>query len=141
MERSEIPHDPHHLRVPSGASKTMSEPIVHSTQTVHLSCVKINTISKQTENELPLEPRHLVVPSGASKTISEPMVRLAQTVHLSCTDTNNVSKEKEVRIHMTHVTYEFHWLRPKGFPSLWYVRRKPCSYLASRLTLSPKGPK
>ena len=103
MERSEIPHDPCYLGVPSGVSKTMSEPIVHSTQTVHLSCVKINTISKQTENELPLEPRHLVVPSGASKTISEPMVRLAQTVHLSCTDTNNVSKEKEVRFHMTHV--------------------------------------
>ena len=103
MERSEIPHDARHLGVPSGASKTMSEPIVHSTQTVHLSCVIINTISKQTEHELPLEPRHLVVPSGASKMIYEPMVRLAQTVHLSCTDSNNVSKDKEVRFHMTLV--------------------------------------
>jgi hypothetical protein len=26
------------------------------------------------------------------------------------------------------------------FPSPWYVRRKPCTYLASRLTLSPNGP-
>ena len=82
MERSEIPYDPRHLGVPSGASKMMSEPIVHSTQTVHLSCIKIYTISKQTEDELPLEPRHLVAPSGASKMISEPMLRLAQTVHL-----------------------------------------------------------
>ena len=104
MERSEIPYDPRHLGAPSGASKMMSEPIVHLTQTMHLSCIKINTISKQTENELPLEPRHQVVPSGASKTISEPMVHLAQTVHLSCTDSNNVSKDKEVRFHMTHVT-------------------------------------
>ena len=103
MERSEIPHDPRDLGVPSGESKMMSEPIVHLTQTVHLSCIKINTISKQTENELPLEPRHLVVPSGASKTISDSILRLAQTVHLSCTDTNNISKEKEVRFHMTHV--------------------------------------
>ena len=45
--------------------------------------------------------------------ISEPMVRLGQTMHLFCTDTNNVSKEKEVRSNMTHVTYEFHQVRPK----------------------------
>ena len=102
MERSQIPHDPRHLGVPLCASKTMSEPIVHSTQTVHLSCIKINTISKQTENELPLEPRHLVVPSGAFKTISEPILRLVQTMHLSCNDTKTASKWNEVRFHMTH---------------------------------------
>jgi hypothetical protein len=27
------------------------------------------------------------------------------------------------------------------FVSLWYVRRKPCTYLAPRLTLSPNRPK
>ena len=84
-------------------------------------------------NELPLEPRNLVVPSGASKTICKTMVHLAQTMHLSCTDTNPASKRKEVRFHMTHVTYEFHRVHPKRLPSLWYVRRKPCTYLASRL--------
>jgi hypothetical protein len=93
---------PRHLGVPSGESKMISEPMVRSTQTVHLSCVKIRTISKQTE--LSLEPRHLEVPSDASKTIYELMIRLAQTVHLSCTDTNTVSKLKEERFHMTHVT-------------------------------------
>ena len=46
---NEIPHDPRHLGVPSGASKTISEPMVRSAQTVHRSCVKIITISKQTE--------------------------------------------------------------------------------------------
>ena len=50
---------------------------------------------------------------GASKMISKPMVCLAQTMHLSCTDTNTISKEKEVRFHMTHVTMEFHLVRPK----------------------------
>jgi hypothetical protein len=48
-ERSEIPHDPHHLGVPLGVPKTMSEPMVRSTQTVHLSCTDTNTISKRKE--------------------------------------------------------------------------------------------
>jgi hypothetical protein len=76
--------------------------MVHSMQSVHLSCVKISTISKQTK--LSLEPRHLRLPLGASKMISEPMVCLAQAAHLSCTDTNTVSKQKKERFHMTNVT-------------------------------------
>jgi hypothetical protein len=80
----------------------ISEPTARSTQTVHLSSVRISTISKRTK--LSLHPRTLQVPLGASKMISEPMVRLAQTVHLSSTDSNTVSKDKEVRFHMTHVT-------------------------------------
>jgi hypothetical protein len=44
-----IPHDPRYLELPSGASKTISEPMVHLAQPVHLTCVKISTISKQTE--------------------------------------------------------------------------------------------
>jgi hypothetical protein len=83
-------------------SKMISEPMVHLTQIMHLSCVKISTISKRTM--LSLEPRHLGVPSGVSKPISEPMVRFAQTIHLSCTDTNSISEQKEVRIDMTHIT-------------------------------------
>jgi hypothetical protein len=70
----------------------ISEPIVRSMQTVHLSCIKIRNISKQTK--LSIEPHHLGVSSGASKPISELMVCLAQTVHLSSTDTNSVSKGK-----------------------------------------------
>jgi hypothetical protein len=30
-------------------------------------------------------------------------------------------------------------LRPKWFQRLWYVRHKPCTYLASRLALSLNG--
>jgi hypothetical protein len=86
------------------------------------------------------DPRHQEVPSGASKTIYEPMVRLTQTEHLSCTDTNTISKRTKTRFHTTHVTYEFHRVRPKLFMSLWYVQCKPCTYLASRLALSPNGP-
>jgi hypothetical protein len=56
-----------------------------------------------------------------------------EPVHLSCTYTNTVSKRTEMRS-------EFHPVRPKYFLNLWYVRRKPCTYLASRLALSSNGP-
>jgi hypothetical protein len=87
-----------------GASKMISETMVRSMKTMHLSSVMICTISEKDRNELPLEPHHLVEASSASKMISKPMVRLAQTIHLSCPDTNTVSKQKEERFHMTHTT-------------------------------------
>jgi hypothetical protein len=89
----------------------ISEPMVHSMQTVHLTSIKISTISKQAK--LSLEPHHLGVPSGVPKMIFEQMVHLAQTVHISCTNSYTISKGKEVRFHMTHVTYEFHRVHPK----------------------------
>jgi hypothetical protein len=36
---------------------------------------------------------------------------------------------------------EFYQVCPKWFLRLWYVWRKPCTYLASRLALSPNRPK
>ena len=78
------------------------ETMVRSTQTVHLSCVKISTISKW--SELSIEHHYLVAPSSVSKMIFEPMVRLAQTMHVSCTNTKTVSNQKEVRFNMTQIT-------------------------------------
>jgi hypothetical protein len=40
---------------------------------------------------------------------------------------------------MTHITFEFHRVRPKPFLMLWYVLHKQCSYLVSRLVLSSNG--
>jgi hypothetical protein len=57
-----------------------------------------------------------------------------EPVHLSCTYTNTVSKSTEMR-------FEFHPVRSKQYLSLWYVWSKPCTYVASRLALSPNGPK
>jgi hypothetical protein len=48
-DRIELSLEPHHLGVPSGVSKTVSEPMVHFTQTVHLSCTDTNTVSKWSE--------------------------------------------------------------------------------------------
>jgi hypothetical protein len=44
--RSEILQDPHHLEVSSGASKKIFKAMVCLAQTMHLSCIKISTISK-----------------------------------------------------------------------------------------------
>jgi hypothetical protein len=73
--------------------------------------------------------------------ISMPMEYSVQTVHLSCAEINTISKQTETSLHLTHVTLEYHRVCPKWFPSLWYVQRKLCTYHASRLILSPNGPK
>jgi hypothetical protein len=98
MERSEIPHDPRHLGVPSATCKMISEP---------LSYVKISTVSKQTE--LSLEPRHQRVPYGASKMISKPMVHdfwvyatFDAIVHLCCIKISAVSKWTKLSLESCH---------------------------------------
>jgi hypothetical protein len=64
--RNELPFDSHHLGVSSGVSKTISEPMVHLAQTVHLSCTETNTISKWIKTSLHLslvtQDYHLVHP-------------------------------------------------------------------------------
>jgi hypothetical protein len=44
-----IRHDPCHLAVPSGASKMVSLPMVHSELSVHLSYTNTSTVSKLSE--------------------------------------------------------------------------------------------
>jgi hypothetical protein len=52
--KNEIPHDKRHLGDPLGASNNVSMHMLRSIQTVHLSCVKISTISKRTETGIHL---------------------------------------------------------------------------------------
>ena len=154
-ERSDIPHDPRHLGVPSGASKRICKPMVHLAQTLHLSYTDTNTISNGTSSanhapifhrhkqclqiersEIPHDPRHLGVQSGALKMIFEPMVRSKQTVHLSYVKISTISKWTETNLHLILLTSEHHWVRPKRFLSLWYIWRQPCSYLIWTQTIS-----
>jgi hypothetical protein len=93
---------PTHLGVPLGASKTITEPMECSAQTMHLSCVKISTISKRTQTSFHLSLVTKEYHLRGSKMVSEPMVCLAQTVHLYCTDTNTAFKWTKSRFHMTH---------------------------------------
>ena len=53
-DRNKIPLEPRHLGVPSGASKMIFGTRVHSVQNLHLSCIKITTISKRTETSIHL---------------------------------------------------------------------------------------
>jgi hypothetical protein len=111
------PPEPHPLAVPSGASKMIYKPMVRLTQTEHVSCTDSNTVSKHIE------------------TISMPMVYLVQTMQLSCTNIKTISKRTKTRFHTTHVTYEFHRVRPKLFYE-WMVRSvQPCTHLVLRFVL------
>ena len=89
---------------------------------------------------IPHDPRLLAVPSGASKMISEPMVCSAQTVPRSCVKISTNSEQTKTSFQLSIVTLEYHRVRPKGYLSLLYVRRKPCTDLVSRLAPSPNGP-
>jgi hypothetical protein len=120
-------HDPHHLGVQSGSSKMIFDPVERSMQTVHLSCIKISTISKRTETRFHMDDVTYRFHHMHPKWFYEPVVCLTQTVQLSCTDTNTISKQTKTRFHITHV--------------LWYFWRKTGTYIATRLTLSPNGPK
>jgi hypothetical protein len=92
MDRNELPLEPRQLRVPSGASKTISEPMVYLVQTCAPILLWHWHRHGMDRNKTPHEPQNLGVPSALSETISKPMVRLVQTMHLSCTDTNTISK-------------------------------------------------
>jgi len=132
--------NPHHLGVPLGAPKKISFNVVHLTQTMHLSYAEINTLQMD-PNELPLDPRHEWVPSGVSKMIYETMVRSTQIEHLSCAEINTISKQTQMSFPLTHIAEEIDRVRPILFQSLLHVWRKPCTYLVSRLTLSPNWSK
>jgi hypothetical protein len=54
MDQNEIPHDPRHLGVLSGASKMIYKAVVCLAQTVHQSYVKISTIFERTESSFHL---------------------------------------------------------------------------------------
>jgi hypothetical protein len=125
--------DPRHQEVPLGASKMILESIARSAQTVPpILCDYLKT----DRNELLFDPSHLGVPSGVPKTIFKPMVCSSQTIYLSCIDINTIAKRIETSFYLTHVTYEFYQVCPKRFQCSWYIRHKPCTYLAPRLTLS-----
>jgi hypothetical protein len=112
--------------------------MVRSAQTLHLSCVKISTISNELNqaSTSASSPRSTI---GCVRNNFWAYGMFSTILHLSWTDTSTISKWTKMRFHTTHVTLEFHRVRPKWFLSLRYVRRKPCNYLASRLALSSNG--
>ena len=86
-------------------------------------------------SEIPNDTRHQGVPSGASKLIS------MQTMHLPCIRINTISKLTEPSFHLSLFTQEYQIVHPKWFLRLWCIRRKMCTYLALKLTMSTNGQK
>jgi hypothetical protein len=92
MDQNKLSLEPHHLRVPSGASKTIFEPMVCSAQTVHQSSIKIASFSQRNEIRLymTLVPKefHCVHPKqfpsqwyGRRKTCTYLALRLALSLN------------------------------------------------------------
>ena len=54
-----LPLDPSHLVVPSGTSKTISEPMVHLVPIMHLACTDANTVPNRNKRDStsPTSPR------------------------------------------------------------------------------------
>ena len=92
-------------------------------------------------SEIPYDTRHLGVPLGVSKLISYHMVRSMQTVQLCCIKISTISEQTKSSLHLSLFNYEYHQMRLKWFLSLWCIRRKPCTYLLPKLTLSLNEPK
>ena len=101
---------PSNLGVPSGASKMISEPMVHLAQTIYLAPTQ--TPSPNGLKRDSTWPHHLGVPSFKSKMISDPMVRSAQTMHLSCVETNTISKWTKTSFHYLGVPF---WCAQSNF--------------------------
>jgi hypothetical protein len=131
-----LPVEPHHLVVPSGAYKMISEPMVGKPRTY---LAPTRTLSPNGKKRDSTWSTSLGVPSGASKTISEPMVRSMQTVHLSYVKISTIPKLTEHSLGPRH----------QGVPSgVSKMISKPMVRLAQTvhlsaltLTLSPNGKK
>ena len=64
-----------------------------------------------------------------------------QTVQLSCIKISTISEQTKWSLHLSLFNYVYHRVRLKWFHSLWCIRRKPCTCLLPKLTLSLNVPK
>ena len=66
---------------------------------------------------------------------------LHATVQLSCIKISTISEQTKSSLHFSLFNYEYHRVRLKWFLSLWCIRRKPCTYILPKQTLSLNKPK
>jgi hypothetical protein len=130
MVRNEILYDPHHLAVPSGTFKMISEPMVRSAQTVQLSCDKISTISKRTKTSFHLSlvnlEYHRVHPKWFL-TLWYVWRKLCTNLALTLKPSWNGPKRDSTWATSPRSSIGFF---QNDFPSLWYIWSKSCTYLA-----------
>jgi hypothetical protein len=121
MDSNKLPLEPHHQGVSSGASKTISEPIVHSVQTVPLYCTDTNIVSKRTKTRFHMTQspwisivcvQHDFRPDGTFNTNCAPFFR--QDYHYLQTDSNKLPLDPrllEVSSGVSKMIFEaiVHW--------------------------------
>jgi hypothetical protein len=135
-----VPLDQCHQEVPSGVPEKISVSwyIRHKTYTDLAPRLMLSPNGPKWASTRPTSPRST---NRHAQNDFHAVVHLARTMHLSCVEINAISKRTEASFHLSHITNECHRVCPKWFPYLWDVLSKPCNYLASRLTLSPNGPR
>jgi hypothetical protein len=126
MDRNKLPLDPSHIGVPSGASSLWY--VWHKPFTYLVS-------------RLTLSPNGLTSPSSSIRGTQEDFLACG-TFDTNCApifrQINTFSKRTQMCFHLIHITEEFDWVQPKWSLSLLHIQRKLCTYLALRITLSPK---
>jgi hypothetical protein len=128
MDQNELSFHPRHRGGPLGAAKKFPCPWYIRRKPCSYLAPRF-TPFRADQTELPLDPRHLGLPLGAPKMISEPIACLTQMGYLSCVEISTISKETKTSFHLSHVTKEFNWVCPKGFPSLFHVQCNNASIL------------
>jgi hypothetical protein len=137
MNQNELSLERRHLGVPSGASKMITEPMVHSTQTMHQSCIDTNIVSKRPKLDLtwPTSSR------GSNGCVHNDFPSLWYVQHKPCTYL--VSR---LALFPNGPKQAFTWASwPRRIigcvQNYFYVWRKLCTYLAPTLTPSLYRPK
>jgi hypothetical protein len=110
----------------------ISEPILRLVQTVHLSCIDANNVSKYTEMRFHMAhvtmEFHRVPPKlflSLWYVSANRASILRQDEHYHQMDQNELPVEPRQLGYLR--------VRPKRFLSLWYIWHKPCTYLSSKL--------
>jgi hypothetical protein len=122
----------------------ISEAMIRSAQTVHQYYIMINTISKLTETSFHLTDVNYEYRRVSPKWFPclwyirhKRCTYLALRLMLSPYGLKQVSTWPMSPRTPIRRTQKSHQVCPKWFLSLWYIQRKPCTYLVSRLTQSP----
>ena len=91
------------LGVPSGASKTISEPMVRFGKIVQLSYINTNTVSKRTEGDStwPTSPRSSI---GCVQNDFRAYGSSVETMHQSCIKISTISKWTKTSFQLSIVT-------------------------------------
>jgi hypothetical protein len=143
MDRNELPLDQRHLEVPSGLPQKISMPVVYLAQTVHLSCVAINTInnvSKRSEASFHLtnvtKKYHRVCLKRFSCLWYIRRKLCTYCTYLALRLTLSPNGPKWASTWPTSPRSTIACIQ-NDFQAYGMFGAKPCTYLALRLTLSP----